>query len=235
MVFIPVNDENKLRAIRFQWVTLTLIAVNVAVFAATVAGIPEQVLLSFAIVPRELFDEGFRFAGTYPHRFNHIDVREIWTPLTYMFLHGNIVHLVGNMLFLWVFGDNVEDALGHGRFLVFYLACGILGALFHAGLLAGSDIPLIGASGAVAGVIAAYLILYPRVQVWILVFRIVPLKLPVFLVLGSWIALQFVMPLLTQGGQISWYAHVGGILAGALLVFVLKRPGVRAFQGVGSV
>jgi membrane associated rhomboid family serine protease len=234
VVFIPVSDENALKSIRFQWVTLVLIMINVAVFAATIAGIPEEVLLSFAIVPRELFDEDFRGAATYPHKFNHIDVREIWTPLTYMFMHGNIMHLIGNMLFLWVFGDNVEDAMGHVRFLVFYIVCGITGALFHAALLPSSEIPLIGASGAVAGVITAYLILYPRVQVWILVFRFLPLKLPVFLVLGSWILLQFAMPFLGGGGQISWYAHVGGIIAGAALVFPLKRSGVRAFQGIGG-
>lgn len=235
MVFIPVQDDNKLRQIHFQWVTLALIAANVAVFAATIAGLPEEVLLSFAIVPRELADEGFLGAATYTHKFNFIDISEIWTPLTYMFMHGNIMHLIGNMLFLWVFGDNVEDGMGHLRFLIFYLACGILAALFHAWMMPASEIPLIGASGAVAGVIAAYLILYPKVQVWILVFRFVPLKLPVFLVLGSWIVLQFAMPLLGQAGQISWWAHVGGILAGAVLVFVLKRPGVPVFQGSSRV
>jgi membrane associated rhomboid family serine protease len=229
VAFIPVQDDNKLQSIHFQWVTLALIAINVAVFAATVAGIPEQVLLSFAIVPRELLDEGIRGAPTYHHAFNYIDVREVWTPFTYMFMHGNIMHLAGNMLFLWVFGDNVEDAMGHVRFLIFYVLCGIIGALFHAFLLPSSEVPLIGASGAVAGVITAYLILYPRVQVWVLVFRFVPLKLPVFVVLGSWIALQFAMPFLGGPGQISWYAHVGGILAGAALVFVFKR----SWRGIG--
>ena len=234
MVFIPVQDDNRLRQIHFQWVTLTLIALNVAVFAATVAGLPEKVLLSFAIVPRELIDEGVIGAATYPHVFSFIDIREAWTPLTYMFMHGNIMHLAGNMLFLWVFGDNVEDAMGHGRYLLFYLACGILAALFHAWMLPASDVPLIGASGAVAGTIAAYLILFPKVRVWILVLRFFPVKLPVFLVLGSWVVMQFAMPLLMQGGQISWWAHVGGIIAGALLVFALKRPGTPIFQGGGE-
>ena len=225
MVFIPVQDDNKLKVIRHQWVTVTLITVNVAVFVATIVGIPERVLLSFAVVPRELLDEGFRGAPTYAHQFNFIDVREVLTPLTYMFMHGNIMHLAGNMLFLWVFGDNVEDAMGHGRFLVFYLLCGILGSLFHTLLLPSSEVPLIGASGAIAGVIAAYLILYPRVQVWILVLRFLPLKLPVFLVLGTWIALQFAMPFIGGPSQIGWYAHVGGVLAGGLLVLLfVRRP-----------
>lgn len=231
MVFIPVQDDNRLRQIHFQWVTLALIALNVAVFAATVAGLPEQVLLSFAIVPRELIDEGLAGAATYPHRFSFLEVREAATALTYMFMHGNVMHLAGNMLFLWVFGDNVEDAMGHGRFLVFYLLCGILAALFHAWMLPSSEIPLIGASGAVAGVVAAYLLLFPKVRMWILVMRFFPVKLPVFLVLGSWIGLQLAMPWLAPGAQISWWAHIGGIVAGGVLVLVFKRPGTALFQG----
>ena len=234
MAFIPVHDDNALRSIRFQWVTLALIVLNVAVFAATIAGLPENVMLSFAIVPRELLDEGVRGAATYPHRYNAVDVREIWTLLTYMFMHGNIMHLIGNMLFLWVFGDNVEDAMGHGRFLVFYVLCGIFAALFHTWMLPSSEVPLIGASGAVAGIIAAYLLLTPRVDVWVLVFHFLPLQLPAWIVLGSWAILQFAMPLLGVGGLVSWWAHVGGILAGAVLVLVLRRPGVRLLQGVGG-
>ena len=99
------------------------------------------------------------------------------TLLTYQFLHGDILHLLSNMLFLWVFGDNVEDAMGHLKYLMFYLLCGIAGGLAHAAMLPASPLPLIGASGAVAGVIAAYLILHPRVLVWVLAFRIIPLHI----------------------------------------------------------
>ena len=243
MVFIPIQDDNQLRSIRFQWVTLGLIAVNVAVFVATIAGIPETVLLSFAIVPRELVDEGWRGFATYPHKYNFINVAERWTLLTYMFMHGNIMHLIGNMLFLWVFGDNVEDAMGHARYLAFYVLCGVFAAVFHSWLQPTSEIPLIGASGAVAGIIAAYLMLTPKVRVWVLVFRLLPLRLPAYVVLGSWIAIQFAMPLLGQSGllgqagqagEVSWWAHVGGIIAGAVLVLVMRRPGVPLFRGVGS-
>ena len=94
-----------------------------------------------------------------------------------MFFHGDILHLVGNMLFLWVFGDNVEDAMGHVRFLIFYLACGVFAGLIHAWMVPDTDSPLIGASGAVAGVIAAYLMLHPRVSVWVLAFKVIPLRI----------------------------------------------------------
>ena len=110
---------------------------------------------------------------------------EGYTLLTYMFLHGDIFHLSSNMLFLWVFGDNVEDAMGHIKFLVFYLICGVAGGLAHAFMLPASKLPLIGASGAVAGVIAAYLILHPRVLVWVLAFRFIPLRISAAWVLGS--------------------------------------------------
>ena len=101
-----------------------------------------------------------------------------------MFFHGDVFHLVGNMLFLWVFGDNVEDAMGHVRFLVFYLACGVFAGLFHAWMVPDSDMPLIGASGAVAGVIAAYLMLHPHVSVWVLAFKVIPLRITAGLALG---------------------------------------------------
>ena len=124
---------------------------------------------------------------------------EGYTLLTYMFLHGDILHLLSNMLFLWVFGDNVEDAMGHVRFLFFYLACGVFAGLFHCWMMPNSDLPTIGSSGAVAGVIAAYLMLHPRVSVWVLAFKFIPLRITAGLVLGLWIALQVVMIALGVG------------------------------------
>jgi hypothetical protein len=120
-------------------------------------------------------------------------VPEEATYITYAFLHGDIFHLGGNMLFLWVFGDNVEDALGHLRFLLFYLLCAAAGALMHGLLGPDSQVPLIGASGAVAGVVAAYLMLHPRVKVWILAFGRIPLRIPAYIALGLWILFQLVM------------------------------------------
>ena len=138
-------------------------------------------------------------------------------------------HMATNMLFLWVFGDNIEDALGHVRFLVFYLLCAAAGAFAHGLLEPGSQAPLIGASGAVAGVVAAYLILHPRVRVWVLALGRLPLPLPAFIPLALWVIYQFAMVLVDHDSGISWAAHVGGIVAGAVLVIVLKRSGVSSF------
>ena len=177
MVFIPLSDDNPLRSIRFQWVTIGLIAINVAVFLLQILGDPARrrprALRSF---PSELFQVHV-MGGSARGPYDACAVPEGYTLSTYMFLHGDILHLSSNMLFLWVFGDNVEDAMGHIKFLVFYLLCGIAGGLAHASLLPSSKLPLIGASGAVAGVIAAYLILHPRVMVWVLAFRFIPLRI----------------------------------------------------------
>ena len=152
------------------------------------------------------------------------------TLVSYMFLHGDVFHLLGNMLFLWVFGDNVEDAMGHVRFVVFYLACGIFAGLTHAWMMPDSDMPLIGASGAVAGVIAAYIMLHPRVRVWVLAFRFIPLRISAALALGAWILTQLVMVALPQIGPVAWWAHIGGLVAGAALILVMRRPGVPLFD-----
>ena len=146
--------------------------------------------------------------------------------VTYSFLHADIFHLGGNMLFLWVFGDNVEDALGHVRYLIFYMASAVGGAFFHGWVAPGSEQPLIGASGAIAGVVAAYLILYPRVKVWVLAFARIPLRIRAYIVLLLWILLQFVMFAMGGQDQISWACHIGGIVTGAVLVVVLRSRGV---------
>lgn len=152
------------------------------------------------------------------------------TALTSAFLHADIWHLGGNMLFIWVFGDNVEDALGHIRFLLFYLICAFAAAWFHAFAFPASDAPLIGASGAAAGIVAAYLMLHPKMKVWVLFLGRIPLRLPAIWLLGGWIGFQLFMFLVDDQQQISWAAHVGGILAGAVLVCVLKRRDVPLFD-----
>ncbi|MBN9022227.1 MAG: rhomboid family intramembrane serine protease, partial [Rhizobiales bacterium] len=155
-----------------------------------------------------------------------------WATLfTYAFLHADFWHLLGNMVFLWVFADNIEDAFGHLRFLLFYLLCAAgAGYVF---LLSDPDAqtPLVGASGAVAGVVAAYLMLHPRQRVWILVLMRIPVPLPAFLVLGFWVLFQFYSIIVAQPDeQIAWWAHVGGLATGALLVLVLRRRGVPLFD-----
>jgi membrane associated rhomboid family serine protease len=231
VVFIPLSDDNPLRSIRFQWVTVSLIAANVIAFLLQNTPAGETTAASFALVPTELFQ--VRLLGGSAHGpYDLVNVPEGATLLTYMFLHGDIIHLGSNMLFLWVFGDNVEDAMGHVKYLVFYLACGIAAGLAHAYMLPTSKVPLIGASGAVAGVIAAYLLLHPRVLVWVLALRIIPLRIPAAVVLGIWVVTQFVMIWITskQPDQVAWWAHVGGLVAGAVLVIFLRRPGVPLFD-----
>jgi membrane associated rhomboid family serine protease len=229
VVFIPLSDDNPLRSIRFQWVTVALIAANVAAFIWQNAGAGQTAAASFSLIPSELLQVRI-FGGPAHGPFDAVAVPEGYTLLTYMFLHGDILHLASNMLFLWVFGDNVEDAMGHIKFLAFYLICGVCGALAHAAALPASKLPLIGASGAVAGVIAAYLILHPRVMVWVLAFRIIPLRISAAWVLGVWVATQLLMVLLQQADQVAWWAHVGGMVAGAILILFLRRPGVPLFD-----
>jgi len=171
-VFIPLHDRNALKHIRRQYVTFGLILANVLIFAFTVLLTPEAVaeasVFGFGFIPAVVFDSAVLDPSL-------VIVPPDATFLTYSFLHVDLMHLGSNMLFLWVFGDNVEDALGHFRFLIFYLACAAAGALFHALVAPLSQAPLIGASGAVSGVVAAYLMLHPKVRIWVLVlFRFPP-------------------------------------------------------------
>ncbi len=231
-MFVPLHDENSLKSIRFQWVTILLIAINVIVYFLETARFDEVAIAGFAIVPKELFDTSLL---PIPVESVGPQVSERLTLLTYMFFHGDILHLAGNMLFLWVFGDNVEDAMGHLKFLLFYLACGVFGGLVHAWVDPTSEIPLIGASGAVAGVIAAYLVLHPRVRVWVLALKAIPLRISAAFALGLWILMQIVMVLVPQVGPVAWWAHIGGLIAGAVLVVFLRRPGVPLFdKGIGA-
>jgi membrane associated rhomboid family serine protease len=229
VVFIPLSDDNPLRAIRFQWVTVGLIIANAAVFLLENTPGGQAAIASFALIPSELFQVNILGAGA-PTPNQSLQVPEGLTLVTYQFLHSDILHLLSNMLFLWVFGDNVEDAMGHVKFLVFYLACGVVGGLAHAWMLPNSTLPLIGASGAVAGVIAAYLILHPRVRVWVLAFRFIPLRIRAAWVLGIWAVTQIVMIAIAPFDQVAWWAHVGGMVAGAILILFMRRPGVPLFD-----
>jgi rhomboid family protein len=229
VVFIPLSDDNPLRSIRFQWVTVGIIAVNVLVFIWQNAPAGESAAASFALIPSELFQVHV-IGGPAHGPYDSVAVPEGYTLLSYMFLHGDILHLASNMLFLWVFGDNIEDAMGHLKFAVFYIVCGVAGGLAHSLALPSSKLPLIGASGAVAGVIAAYLILHPRVRVWVLAFRIIPLRISAVWVLGVWVVTQVFMVILNQPNQVAWWAHIGGMVAGAILILFMRRPGLPLFD-----
>jgi membrane associated rhomboid family serine protease len=225
-MFIPLHDANSLKRIRLQYVTIGLIAANVFVYFFTTFGSEEfatAAVFGLGYIPSVVFD--------------HVElppeiaiVPEDLTYVSYAFLHGDIFHLGGNMLFLWVFGDNVEDALGHVRFLIFYLLCAVAGAAFHGMLAPDSQVPLIGASGAIAGVVSAYLILHPRVKIWILAFARIPLRIPAYIALVLWILFQFFMFAAGGDNQTSFACHIGGIVAGAVLVLLLRSRDVPLFD-----
>lgn len=225
-MFIPIHDANALKHIRGQYVTISLIVANVIFFFLSVMGSEAEIqatVMGYGYIPAVAFDY-----AVLPPEYSLVPAPA--TYVTYSFLHGDIFHLGGNMLFLWVFGDNVEDALGHVRFLLFYVLCAVAGALLHGILLPESQAPLIGASGAIAGIVAAYLMLHPRVKIWVLAFARIPLRIPAWIVLALWIGMQFIMLAIAGDDAVSWAAHVGGILMGAALVLFMRRSGVPLFD-----
>ena len=221
LMFIPLHDDTPLRVIRFQYVTFAIIAANVIVFLMSGAFRGDEVVFAvaagFGIVPAELTGSASIFPTFNP-------VAEPFTLLTYMFVHAGWLHLITNMLFLWVFADNVEDAFGHAAFLIFYLLTGVTAGLVHVLMAPSSAAPLIGASGAVSGAIGAYLLLYPRARVWILLFMRLPLRIGAAWVLGGWFALQIVSVFFASGGEVdvAWWAHIGGFAAGLAITVVLR-------------
>jgi membrane associated rhomboid family serine protease len=229
-MLIPLYDDNPVRRISYAYVNWALIAANVLVFAVFQSGfifgteLADASAVSFGLIP-------VVFLRTMDLPPEFLAVPPWLTPLTSSFLHGSWMHLAGNMLFLWVFGDNVEDDLGHLRYLFFYCACAVLAALVHALAMPGSTSPLIGASGAVSGVVAAYVLLHPRVKIWVLVLFRVPLKMPAMWAIGAWILFQAVNAYLSDTqDDTAWFAHIGGLAAGALLVLVLKRSDAPLFD-----
>lgn len=211
---IPLRDDNPTK--RFPVVTVVLIAANVAVFAyeTTLGPSGLQALVGqWAVVPSRLIETPFA-------------PREMTTVLASMFMHAGWIHLVGNMLYLWIFGNNVEDRLGSTRFALFYMTCGVVATFSQVALSTGSSVPLVGASGAVAGVLGAYALLYPGAVVLTLIplfFFFEVARLPALLVIGVWFLIQLgngvgsLSPSLAQPGGIAWFAHVGGFVAGFAL------------------
>ncbi len=157
------------------------------------------------------------------------------TVFTSMFMHGGFMHLAGNMLYLWIFGNNVEDAMGHLRFVIFYLLCGIAAVIGQVIQNPASEIPMIGASGAISGVLGAYLLLYPRARVLVLIplgFYAHMVRLPAGLVLGFWFFIQIISSLAADpdSAGVAWFAHIGGFIAGMALIPLFKRRGVSLFH-----
>lgn len=227
-MLLPLHDDNPLKHIKFQYVTVGVIGVCAAVFIyqASLGGQAEQAFVfGFGAIPAVVF-------GLKELPAELTQAPAAMSLVTSMFLHGGFMHLLGNMLFLWVLGDNVEDALGHKRFVVFYLLCGLLAALAHAATEPSSQVPMIGASGAISGVIGAYLMVHPKARIKTLVGYFI-LSLPAYVVLGFWIGFQFFSAAMAAGGAgggVAWWAHIGGLIAGVILIIPMRRKGVPLFD-----
>ena len=226
-MFVPLYDVNALKHIRVQYVTISLIVINVAVWLVTGLAATDEfsgrASMGLGYIPALLFDNRVLDPSLYL-------IPEDYTYITYAFLHGDVWHLATNMLFLWVFGDNVEDAMGHVKFLIFYLLAAAAAAWFHGFLDPQSTGPLIGASGAISAVVASYFMLHPKVRIWVLILWRIPLPLPAFIPLIVWILQQFYMLVVDRDGNVSWAAHAGGIVAGLALTPLLKRWAVPLFD-----
>ncbi len=219
---IPLKDDNPTTTLPV--VTVAIIVLNVFIFFYPLWLRPNGrtvLLYKAAVIPYEIT----HFTQTRPGGFT-----PLLTIISSMFLHDGIFHLGGNMLFLWIFGDNIEDRFGHVKFILFYLFTGTVATLVHIALNASSTTPLIGASGAIAGVLGAYFLLFPRAHVLTLViifFFIRIVKLPAIFFLGFWFVFQLLSSASGGGGQVAWFAHVGGFLCGALIVLLLTDNGIK--------
>ncbi|MFQ6615362.1 MAG: rhomboid family intramembrane serine protease [Fidelibacterota bacterium] len=209
-MFFPYRDDNP--RVIVPYVTYTILGINIAAFLLQLAT-PPEVTYRFAIIPK--------MASVDPGHYG-------LTLFTSMFLHGGFPHLAGNMLYLWIFSDNVEGILGHTRFTLFYLVCGLAAGLLQTVIDPGSTVPVIGASGAIAGVLGAYMITFPRARVHALIFLfwyITTVRIPAVYVLGFWFLIQVTNGLAMMGinttGGVAWFAHIGGFVAGIGLVRLL--------------
>jgi membrane associated rhomboid family serine protease len=216
----PYKDENPTRTIPF--VTISIIIINITVFFIQLSDPSafKTILFSYGATPSYLLS----LDSTRP-------VHPLLTLFTSMFMHGGLLHIASNMLYLWIFGNNIEDRLGHIKFTFFYLSAGIVAAYAHSISNPSSVIPMIGASGAVSGVLGAYLLLFPYAKVHTLIFLgffVQVIRLPAFIVIGFWVVIQLINGFLSKGvvenGGVAWFAHIGGFVFGLFTtVFFLKR------------
>jgi len=227
-MLMPLGDDNSDRTIT-PFVTYTLVALNILVFVLLQQGGNSPFTYAWSYVPREI-TTGQDLIGAFRVPGGQIQLFDSPTPvyltlLSAMFMHGDIMHLGGNMLYLWIFGDNVEDRMGHAKFLAFYLLCGFLASIAQIAIGPNSIIPNLGASGAIAGVLGAYLILFPRKGIRVMMGYSVT-QIPALIVVGLWGVLQFVGgfgQLGREGGGVAYMAHVGGFIAGMVLVFLFRN------------
>ena len=226
---IPLHDDNPTHS--FPYLTITLIALCVLVYLWQMMLGPRggaAVIYSLGVIPAVLLDR----VQLNPEL---VVVPAQATIFTSMFLHGGIMHLAGNMLYLWIFGNNIEDAMGKFRFILFYFVCGAAAVFGQVLQDPSSQIPMVGASGAISGVLGAYLLIYPRARVLVVIplwFYLELIRLPAGWVLGFWFVLQLVSSILSDnaGGGVAFYAHIGGFITGMMLVPVMKHKNVKLFQ-----
>lgn len=226
---IPIHDDNPTRIT--PWVTWSVIGLCVLAYLWQIGHGPREqqaLVYGFGLIPAVFLGDLALPAELYR-------VPAGLTLLSSMFLHGGLLHLLGNMLYLWIFGNNIEDAMGHGRFVVFYVLCGIGAALAQALPDPTSQIPMIGASGAISGVLGAYLLLFPHARVLVAIpfgFFVHTVYLPAMLVLGVWFAIQVLSSLNMNPaeGGVAWYAHLGGFVTGLLLIPWFRDRNVRLWQ-----
>ncbi len=224
---IPISDDNPTRLTPF--VTWAIIALCVAVYVweHELGREMDPALMALGFTPAAWFGHARPPAG-------FVAVPAWATLFISMFLHGSVLHIAGNMLYLWIFGNNVEDAMGHTRFLFFYLICGVAAALTLAYLDPASHIPMVGASGAISGVLACYVLLFPRARVTVIVplgIIFFPFAISAFWVVGLWFILQLISASFSNAAQpgVAWWAHVGGFAAGLVLTPFLKSPSFKFF------
>jgi membrane associated rhomboid family serine protease len=225
MPFLPLHDDNPTTITPF--VTYAVIGLCIVVFAWQMSLLPsdaEAAVYAFGAIPAVLLGDVRLAPG--------VAAVPSWATLvTSMFLHGDPIHLGANMLYLWIFGNNVEDAMGHVRFIAFYLICGVLAGLTHALIDPASTVPVIGASGAISGVLGAYLLLHPQARILVLIVLPVFVRLPAWLVLVAWFVGQGLAALTAgTGGGVAWWAHIGGFVAGMALMVPFRRPSVVLFD-----
>ena len=226
MFFLPLFDDNKSNA--FPVITIGLIVICALVFFAQMAGsaMDQRIFIyAYGAVPAVVTGREYLPA--------EIVAIPSWLSLmTSTFLHGGWMHILGNMLFLWIYGDNVEDQMGRLKFLVFYLICGVVASLTHVMIDPGSTTPLVGASGAIAGVMAAYVLMFPRAKIRVIAVILIFIRFtyfPAFVVIGIWAALQIVAvpaSLSAEGGGVAYFAHIGGFVAGLVLTPLFKKRDV---------
>lgn len=231
---IPIKDDNP--TYTFPLVTIFLILVNVAmhVYQWTLGPEAQAFVYRWGAIPWEITH--FREFSELPANFRS-DVPGMLTLFISMFVHGGIIHLLSNMLFLWIFGDNIEAIMGHGRFLIFYICCGLVAALTHVVVAPNSTMPMVGASGAISGILGAYLVRFPRVKVHVLIFFFLfirVIRVSALFVLGFWFIIQVFSgfgSLGVHGGGVAWFAHIGGFIGGVVLIFFFeKKERVRIYK-----